>query len=287
MKAVVRLAGEDSAVRAIGREAVEVLQKQGVDRSLFSGLWDLHQRRRRVIAAPTPTRARSAPGADAQPQTSQWYRVVWGVLLGIGIAAAGVAAVMLGPADRKNQYQNADTALTVAFIAGAVAVVVLLVVAVLRVPDPSSARAGEAITVVVAVLGLALVVYRGIAGSNDDRGFTSGDLAVWMPMMVVILLLCVVVALRCDPVRRRGVLSAKPLVSAGSDASKELRRVAARLADSARGGSAEWHEHLVVLDRRGVDTESIAQAKTMTPSAWLAWLAYDGEIDMTGVVPRP
>lgn len=41
------------------------------------------------------------------------------------------------------------------------------------------------------------------------------------------------------------------------------------------------------LARRGIAPACLAQARAMTPAAWLAWMAYDGERDLRGIVPRP
>lgn len=287
MESVVRLPGDDAAVRAVSREAVEVLQQSGSGGELFPALWNLQDRRRRFIAT---ARARTSVSvAEAQAQAGRAYRALWSVLLGVGLVAAVAAASMLGPADRKNQYTAAGSALAVAQVAGAVALLVLLLVLVLRVPEPSVARVGEGSAVVVGILCAAMLMYRLVAGTSDGRGFTAPDLATWVPMMAVIVLLMVGIVLRCDPVRRRGA-SACPASVGGrpSDVNKELRRTAERLASlpDGKAAAADWRARLGVLEQRGVDARSVAQARTMTPSAWLAWLAYDGEISLAGVVPR-
>ncbi|QMU97083.1 hypothetical protein FVO59_07475 [Microbacterium esteraromaticum] len=63
MKPVVRLSGDDAGVRAVAREAVELMQQGDAGRALFSGLWDLQQRRRRFLARPRSQA--TAPMAEA------------------------------------------------------------------------------------------------------------------------------------------------------------------------------------------------------------------------------
>jgi len=50
---------------------------------------------------------------------------------------------------------------------------------------------------------------------------------------------------------------------------------------------AEWTRRLDALAAAGIDAATVAQARTLAPAAWVAWLAYDGEIDIAGVIPRP
>ena len=108
--------------------------------------------------------------------------------------------------------------------------------------------------------------------------------------MGVIVLLSVGIVLRCDPVRRRGASSfSAPVVGRRADVNTELRCTAERFAASSRedkAAAADWRARLDVLERRGVDGASIAQARAMTTSAWLAWLAYDGEVGIADVVAR-
>jgi len=48
----------------------------------------------------------------------------------------------------------------------------------------------------------------------------------------------------------------------------------------------DWQRRLDRLAEKGASSATIAQARTMTPSAWLAWLGYDGEIEIRSVLPR-
>lgn len=130
-------------------------------------------------------------------------RVLWGVLLGVGLTAALVSAVMLGPADRRNAYTEPALAISVALIAGTIAIPALLVVLMLRVPDPTSARTGETLALLVGVVCIAILVFRLAVGAGDDRGFVDGDLGLWLPMNAVAVLLIAGIAIRSDLVRRR------------------------------------------------------------------------------------
>ncbi|KJL29500.1 hypothetical protein RS83_01517 [Microbacterium oxydans] len=292
MKPVIRLSGDDAAVRAVGVEAAAAVRAADPQAAsaLFSRLWDLHLRRRRFVAEAGVPRS-SVPVSGAQrPQAGTAYRAVWGTLLGLGLAAALTSAVMLGPADRRNAFTEPGLALSVAFVAGLVAIPAVLVVLLLRVPDAKSARTGETLTVLVGLICVGMFVYRLVVGTDDDRGFESQGLAIWIPMTAVSLLLLVGVAIRTDLVRRAAVGPASSRASSSrTDGAREMRREAEWAAASGTrdaAGTAEWLRRLDALEG-GVDASSIAQARTLSPAAWLTWLAYDGEIDVAGVLPRP
>jgi len=48
----------------------------------------------------------------------------------------------------------------------------------------------------------------------------------------------------------------------------------------------DWQRRLDRLAEKDTSSATIAQARTMTPAAWLAWLGYDGEIEIRSVLPR-
>lgn len=48
--------------------------------------------------------------------------------------------------------------------------------------------------------------------------------------------------------------------------------------------TAEWHGRLERLERQGVDPRTTAQARTMTPAAWLVHTFDDGDRDVTGIL---
>lgn len=293
MKPVVRLSGDDATVIAVAKEAVEVLRAQPQAASaLFSRLWNLHRRRRRFVSASTvPSIATATPAMQTRARSSAGYRAVWGTLLGLGLTAALTAAVMLGPPGRKNAYMNAEHAMSTAVVAGAIAVPVLLITLLLKVPDAQSARIGAVTSLLVGLLCASLLLTRFLLGTGDDRGFTPEDLAIWLPMTAVIALLIAGIAIRSDLVRRQ---DAAP--STGARASldpgdlRQMRRDAEWAASSSSPtptDKAEWSRRLDALANAGIDASTIAQARTLAPAAWVAWLAYDGEIDIAGVIPRP
>lgn len=43
----------------------------------------------------------------------------------------------------------------------------------------------------------------GVVGTGDNRGFTARDLSRWLPMEALTMILLVVLAARCNLVRRR------------------------------------------------------------------------------------
>ncbi|MFJ4253637.1 hypothetical protein [Microbacterium sp. NPDC090003] len=198
---------------------------------------------------------------------------------------------MLGPPGRKNAYMDPELAMSTALIAGAVAIPVLLIAFLLRVPDVQSARVGETSSVLVGMLCVAMLAIRLVLGTGDDRGFRAEDLAIWLPMTAVIALLIAGVTIRSDLVRRR---DAAP--STGARASvdpgdlRQMRRDAEWAASSSSPTATDkavWSRRLDALASAGIDATTIAQARTLAPAAWVAWLAYDGEIDIAGVIPRP
>ncbi|MFJ2551244.1 hypothetical protein [Microbacterium sp. NPDC087591] len=143
-----------------------------------------------------------ASSREREPGTS--YRAVWGVLLGIGLVAALVQAVMLGPADRKNAFLDPAHALAMALVAGMIAIPILVIVLALRVPDPESARTGETLAVLVGIVCAGILGFRLAVGVGDTRGFGDQDLAAWIPMAGVSVLLIIGIVVRSDAVRRRG-----------------------------------------------------------------------------------
>lgn len=295
MKPVVRLQGDDATVRAVAREAITVLRRQPTS-DLFSQLWALHDRRRRIlaeIALDEELDDDPLPALGSHPRSSRRaHRVVWGWLLGVGLTAALVAAVQFDAPTRRNAYASADADARLAMVAVVVAIALLLVTLLLKVPDPASARVGETVTVIVALPVAGILAYRLVRGVHDRRGFTTEQLHWAIPALAVTLLLLVGIVARCDPVRRRKI--AEPRIRTRSvhtprpDVARELHRTAERLATTTLDKEAHqaWKERLDLLRRRGWPEETIAQAASMTPAAWLAWLCYDGEIDIGPVVPR-
>ena len=290
MKPVVRLSGDDDAVRAIGREAVDVLRARPQAASaLFARLWSLHQRRRAFVARAAAQPVSPAPGVPRMA-CSTGYRAVWGVLLGVGLTAALVTAVMFGPSDRKNAFLDPGVAVAVALVAGIVAIPFLLVVLLLRTPDAQSARAAETLAILVGLVCAGLLVFRLVAGVDDGRGLSSADLSWWAPMTAVVVLLLIGIAIRSDVVRRSAASREGRVPAAGSrgDDLRQMRRDAewAASVQTDAPSKASWVAKLDALGDH-VDPAATAQARTMTPAAWLAWMSYDGEIEILGVVPRP
>lgn len=293
MKPVVRLLGEDAEVRAVGREAVQALQDTDGASDLFAAVGDLHRRRRQQVAAraASASRARAVATAERAPQTSaRVWRWIWAALVAAGLIAALVLVVEFGPADRKNAFSDPQLSATIALIAGAAAAALLLAVVLLPVPDARSGAVGGLGAALVALIAAGILVYRLIVGVEDLRGLSAADLRWWIPFAAGILLLLVVVALRGALARRKGASVPPPVAPAerGDDALRELRRIAERLAATKASAAVQqdWQRRLDRLAEKGAPPATISQARTMTPSAWLAWLGYDGEIEIRSVLPR-
>ncbi|WP_409464583.1 hypothetical protein [Amycolatopsis sp. GA6-003] len=292
MKPVVRLVGEDAEVRAIGREAVQALQRGAGASDLFAALRDLHRHRRQLVA----TRAASRPAARAVVQgnraagPARAWRAIWSTLVVAGLLGALVLVVEFGPADRKNAFSEPRESAAIALVAGLAAGLLLLVVALVPVPDARSGAVGGLGAVLIALIAAGILVYRLVVGASDRRGFTGADLRWWIPMAGVVVLLLIAVALRCDLARRRGRPAPVARTSAPrpDDGLRELRRTAERLAATKLTAEVrqDWQKRLERLADKGWPAATIAQAEAMTPAAWLAWLSYDGEIEVRSVLPR-
>lgn len=284
---IVRLIGEDADVRAVAREAVAILQ----DGDFVARLRQLNTDRVRWLATAASVPRRSAPSATAQ-RGSRVYPVVWGTLLAIAMTAALVFAVQLDAPTRRNRFLDTDLSIRIAVVTGLIAVVLLLISALLRMPNRSCAVIGETVTVLILAISLWVIGYRLVVGVDDSRGFTGQDLASWMPFAVLIAVLLLAVGLRCDFARRRmpsewsGPTSGRVAPSRKSGAG--LRRVAVALASEGVSPAqrTEWASRLEALRRRGAPDGTIDQALTMTPRSWLAWLCYDGEIEAGDVLTR-
>ncbi|MBO1741459.1 hypothetical protein [Leifsonia sp. TF02-11] len=293
MKPVVRLLGDDADVRAVGREAVQALKGADSAPALFGAVAELHGRRRQQVVARAAS-ARSAqvlaaPGRAAAPARA--WRVIWAALVTTGLLAALLLVIEFGPTDRKNAFSDPQLSATIALVAGAVAGMVLLIVALVPIPDARSGVVGGLSAALIALIAAGILIYRLIVGTGDRRGFSAEDLRWWIPLVAAILVLLVVVAVRGGLARRRGpaVPDARPAPSGGrDDGLRELRRTAERLAATASPAAVQqdWRTRLDRLAASGASAETIAQAETLTPAAWLAWMGYDGEIEIRSVLPR-
>jgi len=291
VRPVVRLSGDDADVRAIGRDAVQVLKDDDGSARLFEELRALNDRRRRMLAASAHRGTGSAAPASSARPASRGFTALWGTLVCIGIVAALVLAVMFAAPDRKNAFADPALSASIGAIAAVIAIPALLIAVLLRVPGRESARVGETSAVLVGIIVLWSLGYRLTAGVSDDRGFVAADLSWWIPAAGVTALLLAGVVWRCDPVRRSGS-SRAPSRRSGppvlEDAVRDLRETAERLAARKTTVDARdrWLARLDTAERRGIAAAAVEQARTMSPSSWLAWLCYDGDIRISGVLPR-
>ncbi|GAB3618689.1 hypothetical protein GCM10027416_32460 [Okibacterium endophyticum] len=294
MTGVIRLQGEDSDVIAVAQAAAKTIAAdRDVRRSLFLQLWNLHSGRRQ-LAAPGVSVEGAAPISSPASESSRAWQGTWGALLGIGLTAAMTAAVMFGPAGRRNTYISAELAFAVATPAAIIAAVLLVALLLLPVPRGQAARYGTVCTVIVAIVVAVMLAFRIFAGESDSRGFTLEQVALWTPVTSAIFLLLLLVSLRFDVIRRRTAEvddrpGARELSRVRVSRTRDLRRTAERLARGEQGraaeGSADWLSRLDRLEARGVDARTIAQARTLTPTAWLTWVFYDGDIDVSEILP--
>ncbi|MET3370337.1 UNVERIFIED_CONTAM: uncharacterized protein YhdP [Jeotgalibacillus campisalis] len=139
-KAAVTLEGGHSGVIAVAHAAAKAIALDGsAKHALFRDLWVLHQRRREFAGWQKEATARGI----------NLWQAVWGVLLGMGLLAALTAAVMFGPAGRKNASISAEQAASVALPAAQIGIVLIAVVLLLPVPARPAARYGSVCTSVV------------------------------------------------------------------------------------------------------------------------------------------
>lgn len=195
-----------------------------------------------------------------------------------------VSAAMLGPAGRKYALLEPGLVPTVALVAGAIALLALLLALVLRPPDRESARIGETVSVLVGVFCAAILVHRLLVGANDDRGYTPGALGPSLTTTGVAVPLVSGIAIRADIVRRRPVASAAGRDSTGKDSTgrdatgrdstgsrvtmRRLREDAAWAATAAGTDEVSARDRAGRLDAlaaRGSDPSAVAQAGAMNP----------------------
>lgn len=180
-----------------------------------------------------------------------------------------VSAAMLGPAGRKYALLEPGLVPTVALVAGAIALLALLLALVLRPPDRESARIGETVSVLVGVFCAAILVHRLLVGANDDRGYTPGALGPSLTTTGVAVPLVSGIAIRADIVRRRPVASAAGRDSTGSRVTMRRLREDAAWAATAAGtdevSARDRAGRLDALAARGSDPSAVAQAGAMNP----------------------
>lgn len=147
-----------------------------------------------------PTSAR-----EPAPRKPSLATVLWGTLITIGLTAALTFAVMFDPPSRKNTYLGPEDSAQAALVAGAIALVTLLIsLLAVRITSAEGARVGEVCVITMSVVVTGIGVYRAIVGTGDSRGFTASDLSWWLPMEAAIVLLLLGLAIRCDRRRRSG-----------------------------------------------------------------------------------
>ncbi|WP_213456241.1 hypothetical protein [Rhizomonospora bruguierae] len=295
MKGVIRLHGSDRDVIAVAQAAAKALRPDHeMRRALFAPLLGLHHERQRLLAPAahrtTTDRAGSSPTEPSRPPRVAVWLALWGSLLGVGLLAGLVTAVMFGPPGRKNAYLDPELAVAVAAPAAVVALLCLVPLLFLPVRE-EAAGYGTTVTVIVGGLVAVLLMLRVLAGASDSRGFSAEQVAFWAPVTAIILLVIVVLAVRLDAVRRRAAPHPGVDLPRHRAHRRELRKLAHRLARVEPAGAtdevrSEWARRLALLAERGTDPRTVAQAGTMTPAAWLAWVCYDGEIDVSGILPR-
>lgn len=279
-KAAVRLEGSRSDIIAVARTAARaVAADDSAKRALFPALRVLHQGSRTLAGWPEDTAAQG---------TSLW-RAAWGVLLSTGLVAALTGAVMFGPADRKNAFISAEQAVAVGLPAAQIGIVLVAVLLFLPVPTWPAARYGSVCTMLVGLVVAGLFVVRIVTGAADERGFTPGQVATWVPAIALMAALLAVLAWRLNALHRRaagpGVV---PSPRARKEQSRHLRTMAERLAGAAANTAVleDWNNRLAQLERQGISPSAIAQARQMEPAAWLAWVFYDGDSDVSEVLSR-
>lgn len=278
---MIRLEGTDGDVVAVARAAVRTLRRDRTTRrGLYPRLAAHHAARRRLAQTPAP------PGS---PFARRVGLALWWLLYGAGLVAVLAAAALAGPPGRKTTYLRAEDAMPVATTAAVVGVVLLGVVLVLRTPrGGGTPLAATTLGVTTGGLVLLLVGYRLVVGTGDDRGVTADQLRTWSPPAVLAILALVAVTVRVDRTRRR-TPEEVPAGASRRDQERHLRRRAAELATTAPARpaaevAAEWHGRLDRLERQGVDPRTTAQARTMTPAAWLVHTFDDGDRDVTGIL---
>ncbi|MCT9818890.1 hypothetical protein N3K63_01175 [Microbacterium sp. W1N] len=287
----VRLIGEDGEVLTVARAAAAAIT---ADRDLANRLLPavrrLGQERRAFIAVREGEPA-AAPRA-ASPAASSSDRV-WGAVLTVALLAVVAAASMFLPPVR-GVVVDIEVALPIVMIATPIAFVLLAVAALLaRRASPYPAYVGMVMTTIVAVVLAALIGYRMVVGTAS-RGvpFTEDQLRLWFVAGGILLVELVVVAVLLAR-RKGGTVPVPGAVAAAGDRRRDdraLRAEAARLAAFRPGGPADaaalaerWESALAAAD---LPAATAAQARRLGPVAWLVWVYFDGDIDVSALGPR-
>lgn len=290
---VVRLTGHDEDVVAVAKAAARAVDEHDdLRRAVFPAMSGLRRDRRAYLNAEVIASRPPEPGVT---RASAWT-VVWGVLLGVALGAALLSFASFGPSGRKNRFIDPETAVAVGMPALWIALAAALVVLVVPVPRGQAARVGTGTTVIVGIMLAAILGFRLVFGGSDDRGFTESQLVPWLGGGAALLLVLGLLAWRLDRRRRalRGVR--EPQVRRDRrlrrDEGRRLRRRAVELAAKDPGSAPartalaeDWTGRLDRLARQGVNADTVAQARTLTPVAWLAWTYYDGDLDTDDITP--
>ncbi|XBB68609.1 hypothetical protein ABFU82_04645 [Nocardioides sp. WV_118_6] len=271
-----RLEGADGDVLAVAREAVRVLREdRATRRALFPRLARLHHERRAL---------QDLPELPRTPLATRVGTVLWWLLHAAGLTAVLTTAVMLGPSGRRNTYLGADDALAVALPAGVVALVLLAGLLVLLVPAGETPRSAVGLAVITGLVVAGLVGYRLAAGTSDGRGFSGDQVRSWTPWALAGLAVLVLLVVRLERARRR--TPPRAVRRDPAQVRRHLRRQADWLAGAPTpaGTTATWERRLTRLEERGVPATTIAQARSLSPAAWLAWTFDDPRLDVSGVL---
>lgn len=289
---VVRLTGSDEEVIAVARAAARaVTEHEDLRREVFPAMSGLRRDRRAYLDAEVTAR----PPEPRVTGASAW-RFVWGALLTVALSATTVSLAMFGPSGRKNRFIDPELAVGAGMPALWIALAAGLVVLIVPIPRGQAARLGTVVTVLVGLMLAAVYGFRLVFGVADDRGFSEAQLVPWLVGGAALLLVLGLLAWRLDRRRRASRGERDPQVGLRRRMRREERRRLLKRATelaATQPGSAQaraeladdWAERLDRLAGQGVNPDTLAQARTLAPSAWLAWTYYDGDLDTDGIMP--
>lgn len=292
---VVRLTGTDDDVLAVARAAATVIAPQrDLRRALGRELAHLHQGRREITsAASTRDQTQASPSVHVSTIGHRVWVATWCSLLSIGWVGSLLAIIGFGTPTSKNRFTDPDEAIAMA-TAGVLVSLVLALLLVLPIPRGQASLAGTVVMATTAVLCATQVIYRLVVQDGDSRGFTADQVADWAPYAIGVLAVQLLLAARCNLVRRRQKIPFGPSLSepgtppSRREQARHLRTTAHRLAATpsqlSAAATADWGRQLDRLEQRGVHQDTIAQARTMAPHAWLVWVFYDGDLAVTDLL---
>lgn len=281
-----RLVGSDAEIIAVAHEAQRVCAG---DEALSVALMSLSRARKDSNRAWAATDS-GAPAADSSGPAAERGGTAWAVALGVGLLGAVIFAIAFAPAHRGATMASPDVAQMAMRIGIAPAVLGLLIA---RVTDASVPHArlntGSMLSATFGLLLVGAFGYRLVVGTSRT-GLSVGTLTVWMIIVAALATTLFLLAMRWRKRSRAAEEVSHSRPHGSARVTDENRRLLTYTHDLASGAAPwgrdaveaeSWAASVVRLNHMGPET--IAQAKSLGPRAWLVWAVYDARVDVSSL----